>query len=85
MVIISNFKVGTVTHYYDKIGVAVVDVSAALHVGDTVKFSGSSEFSQTISSIQVEHEKVESAKKGDTVGVKVDQPVKPGDELVKMS
>lgn len=84
MVIISNFKVGSVTHYYDKIGVAVVDVSAPLHVGDTVKVSGSTEFSQTISSIQVEHEKVESAKKGDTVGLKVDQPVKPGDELVKM-
>ena len=84
MVIISNFKVGKVSHYYDKIGVAVVDVSAPLHVNDVVKFSGSSEFSQTITSIQVEHEKVESAKKGDTVGLKVDQPVKPGDELVKM-
>lgn len=84
MVIISNFKVGKVTHYYDKIGVAVVDVSAPLHVGDVVSFSGSSKFSQTISSIQVEHEKVESAKKGDTVGLKVDQAVKPGEELVKM-
>lgn len=82
---IAKFKLGNVTHYYDKIGVAVVDLVAPLHAGDAIKFSGSTDFSQTASSIQVEHEKVESAKKGDTVGLKVDQPVKPGDEIVKIS
>jgi len=80
---ISNLKVGVVTHYYDKIGVAVVDLTSSLHTGDVIKFSGSTDFSQTVTSLQVEHEKIAAAKKGDTVGLKVDQPVKPGDEVLK--
>ncbi|KKU28701.1 MAG: hypothetical protein UX80_C0013G0007 [Candidatus Amesbacteria bacterium GW2011_GWA2_47_11b] len=82
---IANLKVGVVTHYYDKIGVAVVDLTSSVHTGDVIKFSGSTDFSQTVTSLQVEHEKIESAKKGDTVGLKVDQPVKPGDEVLKAS
>lgn len=82
---ISNLKVGIVTHFYDKIGVAVVDLTSALHIGDVVKFSGSTDFSQTVTSLQVEHEKIEAAKKGDTVGLKVEQNVKPGDEVLKAS
>lgn len=82
---ISNLKVGVVTHYYDKIGVAVVDLTSSLHVGDVVKISGSNDFSQTVTSLQVEHEKINAAKKGDTVGLKTDQAVKPGDEILKAS
>jgi len=80
---ISNLKVGVVTHYYDKIGVAVIDLTSALHTGDIVKFSGSIDFSQEVTSLQVEHEKIASAKKGDTVGLKTDQAVKPGDAVLK--
>jgi len=75
--------IGKVTHFYSRIGVAVVDLSSSLSVGDQVAFTGSSNFSQTVSSIQVEHESILKAKKGDTVGLKVDQPVKPGDILHK--
>ncbi len=82
---ISNLKVGVVTHFYDKIGVAVVDLTSAIHTGDVIKFSGSTDFSQTVTSLQVEHEKIEAAKKGDTVGLKVEQNVKPGDEVLKVS
>lgn len=82
---ISNLKVGVVTHYYDKIGVAVVDLTSTIHTGDVIKFSGSTDFSQTVTSLQVEHEKIETAKKGDTVGLKVEQNVKPGDEVLKVS
>ena len=79
----ANSKVGRVTHFYPKIGVAVVDLSAGLSVGNSITFSGSTDFSQTVASLQVEHESISSAKKGDTVGLKVDQPVKPGDTLAK--
>ena len=75
---------GTVSHYYDKIGVAVVEVTSVLHVGDHIKIAGSGEFTQAVDSIQVEHEKKESAKKGDTVGLKVIQPVHEGDEIIKI-
>lgn len=85
MITLTDFKIGVVTHYYDKISVAVLDLSAPLHVGDYIRISGSADFSQKVDSMQMEHEKVESAVSGDTVGVKVDQAVKPGDEVMKSS
>ncbi len=80
------FKVGRVTHYYDKIGVAVVELLADLSVGDKIKFSRGGEdlFEQVVESIQVEHNKIQSAKKGDIVGLKVNQPVKEGAEIFKL-
>jgi putative protease len=83
VIITSDLKVGTVTHYYDKIGVAVVDLTSPLHIGDRITFKSTDEFSQDVTSMQVEHEQVESAKKGDTIGLKTDKPVKPGDEITK--
>jgi len=72
-------KVGEVSHYYDKLGVAIIDLSAPLKVGDKIKFEGhGAEFEQTVDSMQIEHDVVEKAKKGDAVGVKVGQKVKEG-------
>ena len=79
-----DFKVGTVTHYFDKIGVAVVDLTGDLSVGDKVRI-GNPGLIQEIKSIQVEHEKIESAGKGESIGLKVDEPVKKGDEVFKTS
>jgi len=78
-----NTKLGKITHYYPKIGVAVVDLVDSLHQGDEITISGSTSFSQTVSSMQIEHEAQEQVKKGQTIGLKVDQPVKPGDEITK--
>jgi putative protease len=72
-------KIGKVTHYFDKIGVAVLSLTSPLAVGDTVKFSGHGiEFVQEIVSMQLDHAPVEKAKKGDDIAIKVDQPVKDG-------
>ena len=74
--------IGKVSHYYDKIGVAVIDLLSTLKLGQTIKISGhDQEFSQEVSSMQMEHEKLEEAKKGQSVGLKVDKPVKEGDEV----
>jgi len=75
--------IGKVVHYYDKLGVAIVDLSGGgLKVGEEVKFKrGDEEFKQKIESLQVEHESVESVKKGDSFGLKVDKPTKPGTEV----
>lgn len=75
--------IGKVVHYYDKLGVAIVDLeSGGLKVGDEVKFKrGDGEFAQKVESLQVEHQSVDSVKKGDSFGVKVDQPTKPGTEV----
>lgn len=75
--------VGKVVHYYDKLGVVIVDLqSGGLKVGDEVKFKrNDEEFTQKVESLQVEHESVDSVKKGDSFGMKVDQPTKPGTEV----
>ena len=71
---------GKVVHYYDKAMVAVIRLdSDGLKVGDElrfVKFPG--EFSQTIQSMQIEREAVDSAEKGQEIAVKVSQPAKEG-------
>ncbi len=83
----ADLKIGKVTHYYDKIGVAVVELDAKLANGEKIKFvrGGEDLFEQTVESIQVEHEKIDSAKKGDVVGLKVEQEVKEDAEVYKVS
>lgn len=79
-------KIGKITHYYDKIGVAVLELTGLLKANQTIRISGhGNEFTQTVSSMQVEHQAIESAKKGDAVGMKVDQPVKEGDEVYSVT
>jgi hypothetical protein len=82
----TDTKIGEIVHYYDKIGVAVIKVLSPLKVGDRVKISGhDNEFEQTIASMQVEHQNIDQAKKGDDVGVKLDQPARNGDEVYKVA
>ena len=75
--------IGKVVHYYDKLGVAIIDLTkGGLKVGDQVKFKhGEEEFTQTIDSLQVDHQDVDSVKKGDSFGVKTDKPTKVGTEV----
>lgn len=81
------FKVGRVTHYYDKIGVAIVDLDGTLSVGDKIKFArgGEDMFEQEVESIQIEHKKVDSANKGDVIGLKANEAVKEGADVYKVS
>jgi len=58
-------KIGKVTHYYGNLGVAIVELSGKLSVGDKVKFEGGkAEFEQAVESMQIEHKEIDSAKKG---------------------
>lgn len=80
-------KIGRVTHFYDKINVAVVALEDNLSVGDTIKFvrGGEELFTQKVDSIQMEHESIQKAKKGQEVGLKVEQEAKDGAEVFKTS
>jgi hypothetical protein len=73
-------QIAKITHYYDKIGVAVIKVmKKPLKVGDVVKISGQgNEFVQTIESLQVEHKQVNKVMPGKVAGIKTDKPVKDG-------
>lgn len=83
----ADFKIGKVIHYYDKIGVVIVELDGALSTGDKIKFmrGGENLFEQKVDSIQIEHEKKESAGKGSVVGLKVEKEVKEGAEVYKVS
>lgn len=73
-------QIGEITHYYNHLGVGVIALKKGIAKGDTIIIAGrGKEFEQAVSSMQVEHEEVDSAKPGDDVGLKVDQTVKPGD------
>ncbi len=74
--------IGKITHFFGNIQVAVLNLSGKLKIGDEIHFIGHGvDFTQKVESMQVEHEQIESAKKGDDVGLKVSEKVKPGTEV----
>jgi putative protease len=78
-------KVGKVTHYYTNIGVAVIELTGTLKVGDKIRIKGAtSDFEQTIDSMQIEHDKIEEAKKGQSIGLKVKEHVRQHDVVYKI-
>jgi len=78
-------KVGKVTHYWGKIGVAGIKLTAALSQGDAIRIKGATtDFEQTVGSIQIEHQNIETAKKGQEIGLKVAGKVRRGDTVYKV-
>ncbi len=66
-------EVGKVTHYFNKISVAAVELTGPLSVGEKIHIKGhTSDWVQTVESMQIEHESVEKAGPGDIVGIKVE-------------
>jgi len=70
-------KIGLVTHYFDKIGVAVIKLSGRLKVGDKIRIeTPDGDFTQNVDSMQIDKESIQNAKKGQEVGIKVEESVK---------
>ena len=78
--------IGKITHYFSNIEVAVIDLTAPLKMGDTIRIVGGQEtdFEQEVSSMQIDHKEVKSAKKGDSVGMKVKEKVHEGYKVYKI-
>lgn len=75
-------KIGAITHFYDKISVGIVALKARLKVGDQIQVKGNqTDFTQTVSSMQLEHQDIKEAKKGDEVGIKLEQLAREKDEV----
>ncbi|MEW6028384.1 MAG: hypothetical protein ACOYZ8_10535 [Chloroflexota bacterium] len=82
----SGEQIGKVTHFFDHISVAVLALAGPIKVGDTVHFLGhSTDFKQTVASLQIEHKPVNEAKAGDDIAMKVSQPVHPNDKVFKLT
>ena len=78
--------IGRITHYFSNIEVAVIELSAPLKDGDTIRVVGGQEtdFEQEVKSMQIDHEEVKSAKKGDSVGLKIKEKVHEGYKVYKI-
>jgi hypothetical protein len=77
--------VARVTHYYNKIGVAVLALTDTLTVGDAIHIIGhTTDFCQQVKSLQIEHGAVMEAAPGDDVALKVIDRVRAGDQVFKI-
>ena len=79
-------EIGRVTHYFPKIGVAVIEVTTeSLKVGETIRIKGhTSDFTQSVESLQKEHLSIPEITKGDSAGLKVKEHVREGDKVFKI-
>lgn len=81
-----EIEVGKITHFYKKIGVAVIELSEPLQVGDTIHISGhSTDFTQKVESMQIEHQNISRAEKGQSIGMKVNGEVREKDTVYKVT
>ena len=78
--------VGKITHYFSNIEVAVVDLISPLKDGDKIRVIGGQEtdFEQEVGSMQIDHVEVKSGKKGDSVGMKINEKVHEGYKVYKI-
>ena len=68
---------------------AVVELKDTIRIGDRILIRGgtypsTTDFEQTVESMQVEHKNIESAKAGQSIGLKVAQKVREGDKVYKI-
>lgn len=79
-------EVGKIAHFFSKINVAVIDLSDTLSVGDKIRIMGpTTDFEQTVESMQIEHEDVKTAEKGQSIGLKVKERVRENDTVYKVT
>lgn len=79
-------KVGKVFTYFANVGVAGIKVEEGeLKIGDKISFEGhTTKFFQNIESMQIDRKPVEIAKKGQEIGIKVKERVRPNDIVYKI-
>jgi putative protease len=78
-------EIGKITHYYSHLSVGIIELTDVLKVGESIHIKGhSSDFTQGVDSIQIEHADAPEAKTGDVIGIKVIQKVHPHDKVFKV-
>ena len=78
--------IGKVVGYFAKIGVAAIEMEGEMKIGDTVHFKGhTTDFTQTVESMQIENEPKEEVKAGDSVGMKVQDRVRSHDVIYRVT
>jgi len=77
----ADTKIGEITHFFDKISVAIIKLEKPLKKGETVKIG---EVEQIVDSMQVDRADIEEGAPGQEVGIKVSAKVKEGEEVYKV-
>ena len=78
-------KVGEVSHYFTKIGVAVIELTGKVKVGDSIAVKGmTTNFEQKVESMQLDKENIEKGEPGQLIGVVVQEKARSGDKVYKM-
>ncbi len=78
-------QTGTIINYLDKLQIAIVKLDSELKLGDTILIDAEDPFDQTITSIQKEKQDIKQAKKGDKIGIKLEQKVKKNTKIYKIN
>ncbi len=77
-------EIGKITHFFTKISVAVIELKAPLSVGDKIRIVGpTTDFEETVESMEIEHKNVKTAKAGQSIGLKVKEHVRETDTVYK--
>ena len=77
-------KIGEITHYFNKIKVAVIKLTDKLEAGEEIRIiGGENDFNQKVQSMEVDSKKIKKAKKGDSIGLKVKEKVRQGYKVFK--
>jgi translation elongation factor EF-1alpha len=75
-------EIGTISTFFSHVGVAAIKLSGNLKVGDKIHIKGhTTDFEQEAGSMQIENKNVSEAKKGEHIGIKVKEKVRPNDKV----
>ena len=81
----SEEKIGEITHFFTNISVGVIKLSGEVSEDDEIHVKGSStDFKQTVGSMEIDGNKVEKAGSGQSIGLKVKERVREGDEVFRV-
>jgi putative protease len=79
-------ELGKVSHFFSKINVAIVEVTDTISIGDKILIKGPmTDIAQTVTSMEIEHQKIQKAEAGQSIGMKVDGNVRTKDTVYKVS
>lgn len=83
----AEIEIGKVTHYFSKIAVAAIEITNdSLAVGDTIRIKGhTTDFMETVDSIQLDNKPVPKATPGQSVGIKVKEHAREHDAVYKVT
>lgn len=83
----NEVEIGVVRHYFDKIAVAVIELTAGdLAIGDTIHIKGhTTDITATVESMQIEHDKITTGVKGQSVGIKISDKARDHDKVFKVT